>query len=182
MKKQAGSLRSNSGSSNELFFIISPSKSVVDYVAALKNHVKSAIGHTFEDEFSKAHISLFKYRDAHPERVLYQMDTKVSMFNPFHVYIKNLNFFTHGPNKRTIYLEIVYKNPICDVFQGITGQETGFLPHITIAKNLDTSDFLIAWNSLKNLSYSEYFKCDHITVLKKAPKKWMHYIDLPFAA
>lgn len=171
-----------SSTPDELFFIISPPKNVIDYVATLKNHVKSAIGHSFEDEFSKAHISLFKYRHEHPERVLYQVDTKVSTVNPFHVYIKNLNFFTDGPSKRTIYLEIVYKNPICDIFQNITGQESGFLPHITIAKDLEINDFIAAWTSLKNLSYSEYFKCDHITVLKKTPRKWMHYIDLQFAA
>jgi len=168
--------------SDELFFIISPPKNVSEYVATLKSHVKLAIGHNFEDEFSKAHISLFKYHDEHPERTLYKLDSMVSTFNAFHVYIKNLNFFTHGSNKRTIYLEIVYKNPLCDIFQNITGKESEFLPHITIAKNLDVNDFLIAWSSLKNLSYSEYFKCDHITVLKKTPNKWAHYIDLPFAA
>ncbi len=167
--------------SDELFFIIAPPKNVTDYVATLKSHVKSAIGHDFEDEFSKAHISLFKYKHEYPERVLYQVDNMVSTINPFHVYIKNLNFFTHG-TARTIYLEIVYKNPICDIFQNISGQESGFLPHITIAKNLDINDFIAAWTSLKNLSYSDYFKCDHITVLKKATRKWMHYIDLPFAA
>ncbi|CAN5379788.1 hypothetical protein BH09BAC3_BH09BAC3_13590 [soil metagenome] len=167
--------------SDELFFIISPPKNISEYVAALKSHVKLAIGHTFEDEASKAHISLLRYRDEHPERVLYQVDNKISSINPFHIYIKNLNFYTEG-SFRTIYLEIVYKNPICEIFNNITGQETDFLPHITIAKNLDINDFVIAWNSLKNLSYSEYFKCDHITVLRKTPHKWMHYIDLQFAA
>ncbi len=167
--------------STDLFFIISPPKTIVEYVTLLKKHVKSAIGHGFDDEFSKAHISLFKYRNEHAERVLYHIDNKVSTFNPFHVYIKNLNFFNHGTT-RTIYLEIVYKNPICDLFKNITEQESDFTPHITIAKNLEINDFIAAWKSLQNLSYSEYFRCDHITVLKKSPHKWMHYIDIPFAA
>ena len=113
---------------------------------------------------------------------MYQVDHKVSTFNPFHVYIKNLNFSIDSPTRRTIYLEIVYKNPICDLFQNITEQESDFTPHINIAKDLEINDFITAWKSLQNLTYSEYFKCDHITVLKKAPRKWMHYIDLPFAA
>ncbi len=175
-------MEKQSSTSNELFFIISPPKTIVEYVAMLKKHVKTAIGHSFEDEFSKAHISLFKYRHEHPERILYQVDHKVSTFNPFHVYIKNLNFSIDSPTRRTIYLEIVYKNPICDLFKNITEQESDFIPHINIAKDLEINDFIIAWKSLQNLSYSEYFRCDHITVLKKSPNKWMHYIDLPFAA
>ncbi len=167
--------------STDLFFIISPPKTIVEYVTLLKKHVKSAIGHGFDDEFSKAHISLFKYRNEHPEGILYHIDNKVSEFNPFHIYIKNLNFFTNGAH-RTIYLEIVYKNPICELVENITEQEAGFTPHIPIASNLEINDFIAAWKSLQNLSYSEYFRCDHITVLKKSTHKWMHYIDIPFAA
>src|SRR5436190_16930007 len=167
--------------SNELFFIISPPRSIVDYVTLLKKHVKSAIGHSFDDELSKAHISLFKYQNEHPEGILYQIDNKVSEFNPFHIYVKNLNYFTNGAN-RTIYLEIVYKNPICELVENLTDQPAGYIPHIPIASNLDVNDFITAWKSFQNLSYSDYFRCDHITVLKKSPNKWSHYIDIPLVA
>ena len=166
---------------NDLFFIISPPKTIADYVAFLKSHVKSAIGHSFEDEFSKAHISLFKYRNEHAEDLLYQIDSRVSSVTPFHVHIKNLNFFDHGTT-RTIYLEVVHKNPICEIVENVLERREDFTPYITIARNLEMNDFIKAWRSLKDLSYSEYFRCDHITVLKKAPRKWIHYIDLPFAA
>jgi 2'-5' RNA ligase len=165
----------------ELSFIIAPPKPIAEYVGFLKNHVRSAIGHTFEDEFSKAHISLFKFRDEHIEGVLYRIESKVSGLSPFHVHIKNLNYFDHG-STRTIYLEVVHKNPIREIVENVLNSERDFTPHITIARNLEINDFMKAWKSLKDLSYSDYFRCDHITVLKKAPRKWIHYIDLPFAA
>lgn len=171
--------------SKELFFIIAPPKPIAEYVGFLKSHVRSAIGHTFEDEFSKAHISLFKFRDEHVEDVLYKIDSKVAGISPFHVHIKNLNYFDHGAT-RTIYLEVVHKNPICEIVENVLDREGDFTPHITIARNLDINDFMKAWRSLKDLSYSDYFRCDHITVLKKSPRparqKWIHYIDLSFAA
>lgn len=167
--------------SKELLFIISPPPAIVEYVAMLKQHVKLAIGHPFEDEFAKAHISLFKYRDEHAEDLLYQVDSKISSFAPFHVHIKNLNFHDHGTT-RTIYLEVVHKNPICEIVENLGDRGGEFTPYITIARNLDINDFLNAWKSLKNLSYSDYFRCDHITVLKRAPRSWKYYMDLPFAA
>ncbi len=168
--------------SNELLFIISPPPAIAEYVAMLKQHVRLAIGHPFEDEFAKAHISLFRYRDARPEDWLYQVDSKIASFAPFHVHVKNLNFYDHGTT-RTIYLEVVHKNPICEIVERLGQPEGEFTPYITIASNLDINDFIKAWMSLKNLSYSDYFRCDHITVLKKkAARRWAYYMDLPFAA
>src|SRR5882672_12000825 len=137
--------------SDELFFIISPPRGIADYVAFLKSHVKSVIGHEFEDEFSKAHISLCKFRDNHPEDLLYRIDGKISAFTPFHVHIKNLNYFDHGTT-RTIYLEVVHKSPICEIVENVLDRSPGFTPHITIARNLEMNDFMKVWMSLKNLS------------------------------
>ena len=178
--------------SNELLFTIAPPKGIAEYVAFLKSHVRSALGHSFEGETAKAHISLFSFRDEHAEDLLYRIDSKVSSLSPFHVHIKNLNYFDDG-DTRTIYLEVVHKNPICEIVENVLDQpaQPDFTPYITIARNLEINDFMKAWKSLKNLSYSDYFRCDHITVLKKAEParrsrgvvgKWVHYIDLSFAA
>lgn len=188
----------------ELLFIITPPPAIVEYVAMLKEHVRLAIGHPFEDEMAKAHITLFQYREARAEDWLYQVDSTISSFAPFHVHVKNLNYHDHGTT-RTIYLDVVQKTPICDIVEQLasrstssgqagasasSGQPVEFAPTITIARNLDLNDFLKAWRSLKNLSYSEYFRCDHITVLKKAcpevsrraPRRWIYYMDLSLAA
>lgn len=165
----------------ELLFIITPPPAIVEYVAMLKEHVRLAIGHPFEDEMAKAHITLFQYREARAEDWLYQVDSTISSFAPFHVHVKNLNYHDHGTT-RTIYLDVVQKTPICDIVERLGRPAGEFTPTITIARNLDLNDFLKAWRSLKNLSYSEYFRCDHITVLKKAPRRWIYYMDLSLAA
>lgn len=175
--------------SPELLFIISPPPAIADYVAMLKQHVRLAIGHPFEDEFAKAHISLYQYRDARAEDWLYQVDSTISSCAPFHVHIKNLNYHDHGTT-RTIYLEVVHKHPICELAERVASRASAtleqptrrFTPNITIARDLGINDFFKAWQSLKNLSYSEYFRCDHITVLKKAPRRWIYYMDLSLAA
>jgi 2'-5' RNA ligase len=193
----------------ELLFIITPPPAIVEYVAMLKEHVRLAIGHPFEDEMAKAHITLFQYRDERAEDWLYQVDSTISSFAPFHVHVKNLNYHDIPPSRnapafakasadkpagrgttRTIYLDVVQKTPICDIVEQLGRPAGEFTPTITIARNLDLNDFLKAWRSLKNLSYSEYFRCDHITVLKKAcpevsrraPRRWIYYMDLSLAA
>jgi 2'-5' RNA ligase len=167
--------------SDELFFMIAPPKAIVDYVAQLKSFVRDAIGHRIEDDLSSAHISLYKYSNPHAEDLLYQVDSKISSFTPFHVYLKDLNVVNEG-NLWTIYLEIVHKAPIRELAENIAGQDVDLMPRITIARNLELNDFLKVWRNLKDLSYSQYFRCDHITVLKKAPRKWVHYVDIPLAA
>jgi 2'-5' RNA ligase len=161
---------------HEFFVILSPTRAITDYVTFLKGIVKHALGHTFEGERSTAHISLFKYKDVHNESLLYHIEDRVSGFAPFHIHIKNLGIFEHGENK-TIYLEIVNKNPICDLAEALIGHRIN--PHITIAKNLDAKDFAIAWRTLKDLSYSDYFKCDRITVLKKHTHRWNKHLEFP---
>jgi 2'-5' RNA ligase len=166
---------------DQLFFMIAPPRAITEYVAQLKNYVRDAVGRRIGDEFSKAHISLFKYSDAHAEDLLYKADSKISSFTPFNVYIKDLNV-SHEPDGWSIYLEIVHKAPIRDIAENIAGREVDLTPRITIARNLELNEFLKVWSTLKELSYSQYFKCDHITVLKKAPGKWVHYVDLLLAA
>jgi 2'-5' RNA ligase len=169
---------------HELFFMIAPPRAITEYVAQLKTYVRDAIGHRVHrtgDDFSKAHISLFKYCDPHAEDLLYQVDSKISSFTPFHVYIKDLNVSCDADGW-SIYLEIVHKAPIREIAENIAGREVDMMPRITIARNLEMNDFLKVWRNLKDLSYSQYFKCDHITVLKKEPGKWVHYVDIPLAA
>jgi 2'-5' RNA ligase len=166
---------------DELFFMITPPKAIADYVAGLKSYVKDAVGHRIEEDFSKAHISLFKYRDPHAEDLLYRVDSRISSFTPFHVFLKDLNVVNDGTHW-TIYLEIVHKAPIFELAENIAGENINFIPSIVIARNLELDDFLKVWGNLKDLSYSQYFRCDHITVLKRTPRKWKHHLDIRLAA
>ena len=51
----------------ELLFLISPPPHIASDVSVLKDDVQFLIGHEFEDRYSRANISLFKYSDKHIE-------------------------------------------------------------------------------------------------------------------
>jgi 2'-5' RNA ligase len=160
---------------NHFFFTITPPQPVQIFVSSLKRHVRKAIGHGFQDEFSTAHISLFQYTDR-AESIIYDADQLLAALLPFEIHVKGFGIFKHGDN-RTIYLQIEYKTPISDLAKVLGGEE--IVPHITIARNLEPDDFAKAWESLQSISYSNYFKCNNVTVLKREPNRWNRYLELP---
>lgn len=168
----------------ELFFIIAPPRHIMSDVSVLKDDVHYLIGHELEDRYSKAHISLFKYSDTenHMNHMVRFVEARAAEFAPFNVFLKDFGVF-HNGSFRTIYMDIVNKSPIQEIFEKIVKEEPGYTPHITIARNLAVNDFLRCWPYLKGLHYSnQHFLCDRITVLARAERKWTHYKDIVFGA
>ncbi len=163
----------------ELFFIIAPPPHILSDVSVLKDDVQYLIGNTFADRFSRGHIALFKYNDEHLDEMIAHVEEKATHFKPFNVFIKDLNVFYQGQH-RTLYLDIVNKYPIRDIFEKIIKEDASFVPHIPIAKKLTAESFLKAWPYLKDLPYSQHFLCDRITVLAKTATQWLHYKDILF--
>ena len=163
----------------ELLFLISPPPHIASDVSVLKDDVQFLIRHEFEDRYSKANISLFKYADEHIGDMIQHVESKAAHFKPFNVFIKNLNVFRYG-SSRTIYLDVVNKYPIRDIFEKLVKEDVNYTPHISIAKNISLEDFLKSWAYLKDLPYSQHFLCDRITVLGRSDKKWVHYRDIIF--
>jgi 2'-5' RNA ligase len=81
-------------------------------------------------------------------------------------------------------MDIVNKSPIQEIFEKIIKEDPNFTPHITIAKNLSSEDFLKCWPYLNELSYSnQHFLCDRITVLAKNEKgRWDVYKEIMFGS
>jgi 2'-5' RNA ligase len=163
--------------STETFVIISPSESILQDVFHLKQAVAEVLGYSYEGEHAKAHISLLKYTDPHNDNELYQINNRLSACKPFTLYIKDFDVFQHGDN-RTLCLNVINKNPVCELSETLTGRN--ITPHITIAKNLSQSAFNKVWRAIKPITYSNHFRCDHLTVLKRNSGAWRHYMDLPF--
>jgi len=166
----------------ELLFIISPPPHIKSDVSVLKDDVQFLVGHELEDRYAKAHISIFKFDDnQHFADILQFVQSKANYFKPFNVFLKNLNVFHHGA-VRTIYMDIVNKYPIHDIFEKLVKEDINYTPHIPIAKNMQPEDFLKTWLYLKDFHYSQHFLCDRITVLARAGKKWTHYRDILFGS
>ncbi len=164
----------------ELLFIIAPPPHICSDVAVLKDDVHYLIGHTFSDRFSKAHISLFRYADEHAGDMIRFVEEKAASFKPFNVFLKDFGAFQLGPG-RSVYMDIVNKYAIREIFETLVKEASGFTPHISIARNLNDEDFLKCWPYLKSLNYSnQHFVCDRITVLQRDGSKWIRYRDIPF--
>lgn len=164
----------------ENFLLISPSLPVAKDVSFFKQRFRRILGHSYDSEFSKAHISLVKYLDEHSDNLLYHIaDTVLSGFKPFTIYINGFYVLNHGAS-RTICLNIINKNSVCELMKQLTGQES--LPHITLAKNLGKEDFNKLWPTVRNIKYANSFKCEAITVLRGNEGGWKYYTDLPLAS
>ncbi|HEX8041957.1 MAG TPA: 2'-5' RNA ligase family protein [Chryseosolibacter sp.] len=164
----------------ELFFTISPPRHIISDVSVLKDDVHYLIGHELEDRYSKANIALFKYSDTanRMNHMLRFVEARAAAMEPFNVFLKDFGAFYNGAF-RTIYMDIVNKSPIQEIFEKIVKEDPEYIPHITIARNLTTGDFLRCWPYLKGLHYSnQYFLCDRITVLARTERKWTHYRDI----
>jgi 2'-5' RNA ligase len=167
----------------ELFFIISPQPHIKSDVSVLKDDVHYLIGRTYESHKSLAHISLFQYENANPELIddlIEFVESKARYFESFNVFLKDFGTFHHGA-KRTIYMDIVNKYPIRDIFEKLVKEDAHFTPHITIAKNLTEEEYLRCMPYLRGLKYgNQHFVCDRITILARQGNKWAHYKDIMF--
>jgi 2'-5' RNA ligase len=164
----------------EIFFLIAPPRHIMSDVSVLKDDVHYLIGHELNDRHVKAHISLFRYNDEHFHDIIRHVEAKAAQFKPFNVFLKDFGVFYNG-SKRSIYMDVVNKYPIQDIFEKLVKEDSGYVPHIPIARNLEMEDFLRCWPYLKGLNYSnQHFLCDRITVLGRSDKKWMHCKDILF--
>lgn len=166
----------------ELFFIISPPRHIRSDVSVLKDDVHYLIGREPEDRYARAVISLFRYSDTehHMKHLMRFVEARAAQFSPFNVFLKDFGVFYNG-SKRTIYMDVVNKFYIQDIFERLICEGTSYTPHITIARNLDEEEYLRCWPYLKGLNYSnQHFLCDRITVLGKTDDKWIHYKDIIF--
>ncbi len=164
----------------ELFFVISPPRHIISDVSVLKDDVHYLIGHELEDRYSRPNIALFKYSDTETRmrHMMRFVEARASEIPAFNIFLKDFGVFYNG-SFRTIYLDIVNKSPVQEIFEKIVREDPAYIPHITIARNLAIGDFLRCWPYLKGLRYSnQHFLCDRITVLARTDRKWMHYKDI----
>jgi 2'-5' RNA ligase len=162
-------------SPNFFFLLLSPPIEVIDYVAELKQLVCKTLGHSFDSLHSIAHLTLLQYYDFHNESLLYVFNERISKFKSFTVYVKDFDIFM---NNGTVYLN-AFALELDSLAKQLT--DRSFKPHITIAKNLSPRDTNLAWGLLKNFRYTNSFKCEYVTVLKRVSDRWQPHLDLPLA-
>jgi hypothetical protein len=174
--------QSTEQSVQELYFFIAPPRHILSDVSVLKDDVHYLIGRELQDRYTRANISLFRYSDTekHMRHLIRFVEARAAQFTPFNVFLKDFGVFYNG-SKRTVYMDVVNKFYIQDVFEKIVRQGTAYTPYIPIAKNLDEDEYLRCWPYLKGLNYSnQHFLCDRITVLGKTDTEWKLVKEIHF--
>lgn len=158
----------------DYFVLISPTDEIKAETKKLKNKLYKIIGRKTENEYSVAHISLFKTKYEIDNHILEKLKKALADVKPFTISTNEVDVFSHGTTKKTLYLKIENPKPIQALFETI-GEEFKFkkeiLPHLTIEQNLPIADFEKIENDLTAFNYKSEWTCDRITVLKMNPKK-----------
>ncbi len=164
-----------------LFLLLSPPPFIIDHVRELKKMIRLIVGHSYESYYSKAHISILVNYFSNTDHFLYTLEDKMQSIRSFELVIKGFKVLHHGSRYRTICLDIANKNPVHEVMETVHEKENVSLPHITLAKRLSLEEFDKVWSRLQDISYSNYFRCNQLTVLRREGRRWNPYMEIPFA-
>lgn len=163
---------------DELSFIIAPPPHIKSDVSVLKDDVQFLTGKIFEDRYTSAHISLFSYDDkTHFNDIVREVELKAAAIPPFNIFLKGLKYYWLH-EYRYIYLDILNKRDVREIFERLVKQSRLYIPFISVAKGMDHKSFMQAWLHLQDFKYTQDFLCDRITVLARTGTKWVHYRDI----
>jgi len=163
----------------DYLLVVSPGTSIANDVTALKQLVAQELG-MYGSRFSKAHISLF--RSVFPERFqedfVHMLDDIARKQSGFTLYTSKFDHFEHGPDKRTIYVNVANPKPLVELHKKILHEfdikPGSFKPHITIARTISTPEFDKVYDHFYNQVFVRSFQCKSFMLLRK-PASGGHY-------
>jgi 2'-5' RNA ligase len=153
----------------EYFILISPPEDVKKETKKLKTKLYKIIGNATDNHYSVAHISLFKTSWEKDSHILEKLRKALSDCSSFPVAVNGVDVFSHGTKKKTVYLKLENPKPIQQLYEAFKSElklKKDFNPHLTLEKNLPTTDFEKIQNDLDSFNHPCEWICDRITVLK----------------
>jgi hypothetical protein len=150
----------------------------------------------FPGMYAKAHISFDIIRDkVDPDtkkpltlKPFYElMDFKIRTIPAHELKIIGFNFFSHGPNFRTIYAAIALDEATVNWFDSIKQAlriNKKIHPHITITRKISTEFFDTLWPYFQKTEYNDSFEANALTILERESGNlfncYKQYKKLPF--
>jgi hypothetical protein len=171
--------------------VISPSGEILKGVSRYKQASVNVIGH-FEGMYDAGHIIITHQTRCKPflvQPAIEQMVNRLGTIPPIELHIKGFAFFNHSHTAKTIYAVIEQTDRTENWFKLLQKQMgirlKGFVPHITIAKNLPVTSFNKLWPHFRDRPWPEAFIVNHLTVLHRDTFveycEWRVYRELFFA-
>lgn len=153
----------------EYLILISPPDEIKKEIKKLKTKLSKMIGNTPENQYSVAHISLFKTAWEKDKHVLERLKKVLSDLNSFTISLNGVDVFSHGTKKKTVYLKVENQKPLHHLYEAFKAEfkvKKEFAPHLSIEKNLPIADFEKIQHDLNSFNHTCEWTCDRITVLK----------------
>lgn len=153
----------------EYLILIAPPDEIKKEIKKLKTKLSKMTGNTTENQYSVAHISLFKTAWEKDKHVLERLKKALSDINHFPVSLNGVDVFSHGTKKKTVYLKVENQKPLQQLYEAFKGEfkiKKEFVPHLSIEKNLLIADFEKIQHDLNSFNHPCEWICDRITVLK----------------
>lgn len=174
----------------DFFLLLSPGDEMIKAMRHYKSLAKSIIS-TFPSAESTAHLSIKQYvRKRHYEldSMIDQLESRLRCMPSVKLKTNNFNFFIHAKDRMTVYAEIqpTYEtdNWIACLRKELNLNNDEFVPHITVARNIDVDAFYRLWPTFSNLICKQDFVVDKLYILERETfgndRKWKIYKEIPF--
>lgn len=155
------------------------------YKKASAKHIGS-----FKSMDSPAHISLVRHQRCKPhiaESGFSRIERKLNSMPPLKIVINGFDYFNHGDEQNTIYARLVGSDATQKwfrlLFDCLDEKPGGFIPHITVVRNIGRQQFNVLWPFFQRSAYRETFEADHLKISKMDTyfgTEWVHFKNIYF--
>lgn len=175
---------------HEYFVLINPPNrinwDVEDIEFEFEEHSGKKLNHDIEPHIALAN---FVQRHEREEKVIQSLQDIASRLNPFDISLAGFDFYDKKnrlsidiKNKRAVKVlhdSLLSQLPLKDV--PVDRSADTFYPSMTISEKLSDSDYRDVYHELSKKNYTNYFRVEYLTVLKRTAKNqsWQYFTEIP---
>lgn len=176
----------------DYYLLLSPGEEVEQLIAWHKQLAVNIIG-KFPGCRTKAHLSIKEYVRQKPYHVNHAFDSleyKLKRLPSIDFQLDSFNFFVHGAKSLTIYAAIkpIYTTDkwLYQLERELKLNRNEFIPHITVAKQINADSFFKLWPVFNYLRIHSRFHISDLHILKRdtlnTERKWERYKQIKFGS
>jgi len=165
MKSQDPQQLSIFGVKYEYLLLISPPENVKEEIAQIKRKFNAYFKNKICDLKSIAHITLHN-KGYELDNYAKLVNDSVNDIKAFPITIEGWGKFDNNKkNKHVIYLKIKEPHPIISLMKSLKSKS--HVPHITIAKEVNSELLPAIGKFFENLNYTAEWECKDVTILRR---------------
>ncbi len=174
---------------HDYFVLISPPNWINWEVEDMKYDFATNYGN-YPSQDTKPHISLMHFTEVEKseKKVLESISKMASNMSTFDISLRGFDFFY---TNNSFYIDVESKGPVKNLHDSLLMEldlnkvsferTKDYTPHMTIGRRLSDSQFRNAFHEFNARSYTNYFRVEYLTVLKRerGHNSWEHLTEIP---